>query len=85
MIGQFVTSRAGHDRGTLYVILAEEGDFVYLSDGCLKPVEHPKRKRWRHIQRTGRMVEEPLLGKLCCGERVYNEEIKYAIKKYAQQ
>lgn len=25
MIGQFATSKAGHDKGTLYVIVAEEG------------------------------------------------------------
>ena len=36
MIGQFAVSKAGHDKGTLYVVVAREGDFVYLSDGRLK-------------------------------------------------
>ena len=45
MTGQLVTSRAGHDKDTLYVIIAEEGDFVYLCDGRLKPPDRPKKKR----------------------------------------
>ena len=45
MIGQFVISKAGHDKGEIYVIVAEEKDFVYLSDGRLKLPEKPKKKR----------------------------------------
>lgn len=44
MTGQFAASCAGHDKGVLYVVVAEEGDFVYLSDGRLKKPEKPKKK-----------------------------------------
>ena len=82
MIGKFATSKAGHDKAQIYVITAAEGDFVYLCDGRLKPLEKPKKKRLKHIQLINNTVEELLLNKLQNGEAVLNEEIKYAIKKY---
>ena len=82
MTGQFVTSRAGHDKGTLYVVMAEEGDFVYLSDGRLKHPDKPKKKRRKHIQLINAQVEEPLKTKLFAGDVVRSEEIRYAIKLF---
>lgn len=80
MTGQLVTSKAGHDKGTLYVIVAQEDDFVYLCDGRLKTPEKPKKKRLKHIQPMNAAVGGELLKKLQSGEKVYAEEIKYALK-----
>lgn len=85
MIGQLVTSKAGHDKGTLYVIVAVEGDFVYLSDGRLKAPDAPKRKRLKHIQPINAYVGEELRQKLTDKAKVYAEEIKYALKVYSNQ
>ena len=82
VLGQFASSKAGHDKGQIYVITAAEEEFVYLCDGRLKPQERPKKKRLKHIQLINTTVEETLRGKLQNGEPVLNEEIKYAIKKY---
>lgn len=80
MTGQLVTSKAGHDKGTLYVIVAQETDFVYLCDGRLRTPENPKKKRYKHIQPTNAVVDGALAGKLQRGEKVYAEEIKFALK-----
>ena len=85
MTGQFVTSRAGHDKGTVYVVTAEEKDFVYLCDGRLKKLESPKKKRRIHVQPINRTVERELLGRLLGGGIVRDEEIRYAIKQYEKQ
>lgn len=85
MTGQFVTSRSGHDRGTLYVIVAEEDEFVYLSDGRLKGPDNPKKKRRKHIQPVNACVEDALKQRLESGGRVWPEEIRYAIKQYASK
>ena len=82
MIGQFVISKAGHDKGEIYVIVAEEKDFVYLSDGRLKLPEKPKKKRKKHIQPITRTLEDTLTEQLKAGERVQAEKIKYAIRQY---
>lgn len=82
MVGKFARSKAGHDKDTLYVIVAQEGDFVYLSDGRLKPPDRPKKKRIKHIQPIDSCLDGELLGRLQEGRKVYPEEIKYALRQY---
>lgn len=85
MIGQFATSKAGHDKGTLYVIVAEEGRFAYLSDGRLKPPERPKKKQTKHLQPINGFVDGELLGRLRENRTVYAEEIRYALDQYRKR
>ena len=73
-------SRAGHDTDKLYVIVKTEGEYVYLSDGRLKPVEHPKKKKCKHIQVLNKIPEE-LLG--LTEETIKNEEIRKAIRRFS--
>lgn len=85
MVGQFALSKVGHDKGSLYVIIAQEQDFLFLCDGKTKTPEKPKKKKRKHVQPICAQVEEALLHKLSAGEKVYPEEIKYAIKQYQKQ
>ncbi len=85
VLGRFVTSKAGHDKAGIYVIIEAEGDFVYLCDGRLKTLQKPKKKRLKHIQMTGTTVEQDLLNRLIEKNAVRDEEIKYAIKKYLKK
>ena len=80
MVGMFAVSKAGHDKGQMYIIIKEEGDFVYLADGRLKTIESPKKKRKKHLQPVKKGMDEALAERLKSGNTVYNEEIKYAIK-----
>ena len=82
MIGKFAISKAGHDKAQTYVITAVEGDYAYLCDGRLKPVEKPKKKRIKHIQLVNAQVDGEVVERLKCGACVRNEEIKYALKTY---
>ena len=81
MIGKFATSKAGHDKTKLYVIMNEDSEYVYLVDGDLKPLDKPKKKRKKHIQIINR-VDETIQNKLETGQIIYNEDIKRAIKLY---
>ncbi len=85
MVGQLATSKAGHDKGQVYVIVAQEGDFVYLSDGRHRPPDRPKKKRMKHIQPIIESVDAELLSRLLKGRKVYGEEIKYALKQYLRK
>lgn len=78
-------SKAGHDKGTLYVILAGDGEFVYLADGRLKKPDRPKKKRRKHIQPVNAFVDSELRERLESGKTVQAEEIKYAIKQFAAE
>ncbi len=84
-LGKFATSKAGHDKGKIYVVVAESENYVQLSDGHLKPYASPKKKNKRHIQIINCHVGGGLLGRLVKQEGVTDEQIKYEIKQYQKQ
>ena len=61
MIGELATSKAGHDKERLYMIVGEEGECVYLCDGRLRGVEHPKKKKKKHIQIIHSSAQDTLI------------------------
>ena len=81
MIGKFATSKAGHDKTKLYIIINEDLEYVYLVDGDLKPLEKQKKKSKKHIQIINK-VDEIIQNKLETKQIIYNEDIKRAIKLY---
>lgn len=48
--GMLVRSKAGHDKGCIYVIISVKNEYVYLADGALRPLSRMKRKNVRHLQ-----------------------------------
>ena len=84
--GYFAKSKAGHDKGKTYIIIEEtftsgQEEFVMVSDGDLKPVEKPKKKKKIHLQvvlRRDEILEERMKN----GQEIRNEDIKRAIKDY---
>ena len=61
MLGEFATSKAGHDKDRLYLIVGEEEECVYLCDGRLRGVEHPKKKKKKHIQIIHSSAQDTLI------------------------
>lgn len=49
-IGMLAKSKAGHDKGHIYVILKEDNAYVYLVDGAIRRMENPKKKKKKHVQ-----------------------------------
>lgn len=85
MTGKFATSKAGHDKGRTYVVIGEDGERVLLCDGRTKTLASPKQKNIRHVQMTSHTVDTDLLERLLMNQKVFDEEIKYAIQKYINQ
>lgn len=80
MLGMFAVSRAGHDKGRMYLVVRDEGDVVYLADGKMRTLENPKTKKKKHLQVIKKDIDRILMQKLVNGQKLYNEEIKHAIK-----
>lgn len=80
MTGGFAKSKAGHDKGQLYIIVKEENEYVYLADGKGKTLEHPKKKKKKHIQIINKYYDEALCEKFRQSVPIQDEEIKRAIK-----
>lgn len=50
-IGQLVQSRAGRDRGNIFLVADfVDSEYVLLIDGKLRPIEKPKKKKIKHIK-----------------------------------
>ena len=49
-IGMLAASSAGHEKGSIYVIIDADGAYVYLVDGKTRTLDRPKKKKYRHIQ-----------------------------------
>lgn len=48
--GMLAKSKAGHDSGTVYVIIDTDESYVYLSDGKIRTLNRPKKKKKKHVQ-----------------------------------
>ena len=48
--GMLAKSKAGHDKGQLYVIYDVDETYVYLVDGKIRTIEKPKKKKQKHVQ-----------------------------------
>ena len=49
-VGMLARSKAGHDKGHVYVIMKEDGAYVYLADGSIRTLDHLKKKKKKHVQ-----------------------------------
>ncbi len=81
--GCLVRSLAGHDKGTYYIIIREDAQYVYLADGRIKTAEKPKRKKKKHVQLSYKK-DDALAKKIVDGAAAQNEAIRYFIKKSLQ-
>lgn len=80
MIGMFAISKAGHDKGKMYLVVGEDETTVELSDGRIRMLDNPKKKKKKHVQIVKRDFDPVLMHKLLKEETIYNEEIKHAIR-----
>lgn len=78
--GMLAWSRAGHDKDRLYVIVRTQGEYAYLCDGRLRPLEKPKKKKLRHIQ-VIRQIPKEL--QETAVEEMKNEEIRKVIRRFS--
>lgn len=85
MIGWFASSKAGHDKHTIYIIVKEDAEYVYLADGKFRTPENPKKKNKKHIQIIKKESDDILREKLLKGQQIYNEEIRKAIGGFVCQ
>ena len=49
-VGMLARSKAGHDKGHVYVIYNIEEAYVYLVDGATRTIAKPKKKKKKHVQ-----------------------------------
>ena len=52
-VASVVESLNGRDKGNLLMVLKVEGEYLLLVDGKRRKVDHPKRKKAKHVADKG--------------------------------
>lgn len=82
--GAMAKSLAGHDKGEIFVIIEDIGEYVFLVDGKLRPAERPKRKSRKHIQLIHDDGEQKRQ-KLIQDRKLTDEAIRKSIQCYKRE
>ncbi|MGN1458138.1 MAG: KOW domain-containing RNA-binding protein [Acutalibacteraceae bacterium] len=56
--GMVVRSKAGHDKGSFFVVLKVENDIAYIIDGKSRTATKPKKKKLIHLSPTYTVLDE---------------------------
>ena len=74
-ISDVVISTAGRDQGKLFYVIGEDEQFLLLANGKDRPLDRPKRKKRKHVQKVLRS-ETRVAEKLRSGDKVLNGELR---------
>ena len=83
-IGSVVLSTQGRDKGMYFVVVAKGKDLYYLADGGMRKLKSPKKKNVKHVSDSG-VVLESIATKLAEGKKVFDSEVKSALRQFNQQ
>ena len=80
-VGQIVISKAGRDKGDVFVVYAVDGIYALLVDGKGRPLANPKRKKRMHIQPT-LTVDGVLAEKIAQNAYLLDADFRKVIKNF---
>lgn len=83
-VGSLVRSLAGHDKDSFFIITEETPEYVYLSDGRLRPFGKPKKKKKKHVQPT-HYGDQKLAEAIESSRPTVDEEIRLFIKNWKKE
>ena len=64
--GEIVLSKAGRDRGRAFVVSELlDADYVLLTDGRLRTLDRPKKKKRKHLRKTTCAARLEMHTRLC--------------------
>ncbi len=85
MKGRLAFSKAGHDKGRLYLIIRQEGERVWLADGRTRGVLSPKKKNRKHIQPAGQEFSEEEVASFFENPAWADNRIRETIDRFYQE
>ena len=74
-ISDVVRSTAGRDLDQLFYVIDSDDSYVILANGKDRPLDRPKRKKRKHVQKVLRS-ETRVASKLMQGDKVLNSELR---------
>ena len=83
-IADVVVSTAGRDQGCFFYVIQEEDQYLLLANGKDRPLDKPKRKKRKHVQK-GLRSETRVAEKIRSGDKVLNGELRRELAFLARQ
>ena len=74
-IADVVIATAGREKGKLFYVLNVDGQYLLLANGKDRPLDKPKRKKRKHVQKVLRS-ETRVAAKIQTGDKVLNSELR---------
>ena len=75
-VGRVVLSKAGRDRGHVFVVLAVLVEcHVAIANGCQRKVDNPKKKKIKHLAAKPEVLEE-IREKIFAKKRIFDSEVR---------
>ena len=81
LTGHFAKSLRGHDKDEIFLIIKEEENFAFLTDGKTRMLDNPKKKKLKHLEITN-CISEDVREKINGSLKVTNGDIREAIENY---
>ena len=75
IISDVVVSTAGRDTGEWFYVIGEDQTHLLLANGKDRPLDKPKRKKRKHVQKVLRS-ETRVAAKSLSGDKVLNGELR---------
>ena len=87
-ISDVVVSTAGRDTGEWFYVIGEDQTYLLLANGKDRPLDKPKRKKRKHVQKVLRS-ETRVAAKILNGDKVLNGELRrdlaFLAREYASE
>ena len=81
-IGQVVKSRAGRDKGNIFLVVdIVDDEYVLISDGDIRKLDNPKKKKIKHLIVYSTVVDE-LNEKILGGIKINNAYIRKLLEPF---
>ena len=82
VIGRVCTSRAGHDKGRVFLIVGIFNEqHVLLSDGATRKLAHPKKKKLTHLHIKPQKADE-IAKKFAESKEILDADVRKAIQLF---
>lgn len=81
-LGKVVYSKAGRDAGKFFIIVSIlDEKYVFVSDGDLRTVDKPKKKKIKHLGFTDAFAAD-IRASLLSKEKITNSRIRKCLQSY---
>lgn len=77
--GDLVISLKGRDKNNTFLVIAGEGDYVYIADGKIRKVKSLKMKKKKHLKKILSAGLKGLAEKIYNGQSVGDKSLRQQI------